>query len=436
MFARPSRIRRVGPLAFVLVAAAAALWLAASWPRWQSARLAAAWREELESAEADRVAALFDQLVDLGDAGLEPVVTAMASPREEVRRNAAAALGRLVDQWEVADVSARSVAAGRLSALLARHVDGFESEARQTAATFVQQMLAWSVDGEFVDRTRLVLDCEAVLLAADGANERGDATAIVSDDLQRAPPPPVDRDLASLARLPGGGLEIEPSQPPRLRLDATGSADPGGTGSASAAEPNGGNTGEPRLLFDGRGDELPPAPLPAVHPEDAAAINPTAATATATARNSPRGDAGNAAHQDAFVTGANANLHGPSTLRERSLVRLLRSEPSIAAEAERQLRAIGYGDAEITVARGISHADVDRRLRAAESLPRMAGIYPRRWLEMLLDDDDAEVRAAAIVQLATSGDTALVEWLRRRALADPDPAVRAYAERLRPSVRR
>jgi hypothetical protein len=48
----------------------------------------------------------------------------------------------------------------------------------------------------------------------------------------------------------------------------------------------------------------------------------------------------------------------------------------------------------------------------------------------MLEDDDPAVRMAVIAQLATSGDAALVESLRRRARVDPDPDVRRQAERL------
>lgn len=437
MPARPLWLRRIAPLLVLTSAVAAAILLVRWWPNWQSTRLAEAWRAELESAEPDRIPVLFDQLIDLGDAGLEPVVSALASPREQVRRQAAAKLRRLADQWEVADVSARSVAAGKLATLLARHVDDLPADARQTAASLVQQMLAWTTDAEFVDRTQLVLDCEAVLLAADTPGDPSQAAA-AAEVAHRSPPPPIDRDLASLARLPGGGLAIEPSQPPRLPpVDEP-------PASSEVGDPN-----EPRLLLDGRGDELPPAPLPAVHPEDAAVLNPTSARAQGNNRARPANNVssggGGGGDVDALSLNDQANIHAatadappsPSTIvnsatpREMSLIRLLQSEPSIAAEAQRQLRAIGYGEREIALAECIAHPDVDFRLRLVEAIPRTAGIRPRRWLEMLLEDDDARVRLAAIAQLATSGDASLVESLRRRALADPDPDVRRYAERLR-----
>jgi hypothetical protein len=236
-----------------------------------------------------------------------------------------------------------------------------------------------------------------------------------------------------LARLPGGGLEIEPSQPPRLP-PVNETPPPTATG-----DPN-----EPRLLLDGRGDELSPAPLPAVHAEDAALVNPASANIdghkpSIPANDAPRDNrAGNADIADAPAPAPlaelvpRANLLGPATPREMSLVRLLRSEPSIiTVEAEQQLLAIGYGEREISLAYSITHPDVDFRLRLVDALPRTDGIRPRRWLEMLLDDDDPQVRLAAMTQLATSGDAALVESLRRRAIADPDPSVRRYAERLR-----
>ncbi len=437
MLARLHHLRRLVPALVLLVAVAAAVSLVRAWPKWQSARLASAWREDLESVDAVRIPALVDHLVDLGDPGLESLVTALASPRGEVRVHAAAAIRRLVDNWEVSDVSARSVAAGKLSALLARHVDDFAPEQRQTAATLVQQLLVWIFDDEFVDRTQLVLDCETVLLAVDSVGDGSDPSSATSAARRATPAPMVDRDLAALARLPGGGLANEPAQPPRLPVAAD-SSPPTITGDAR----------EPRLLLDGRGDELPPAPLPVVHPEGTGG-GPTSANVDGNNRQA-RANSLLRDESAATVVGfddrrddpdtdspspatQSTKLLGPTTPREMSLIRLLRSEPTIAAEAEYQLRAIGYGEREISLADSITHPSVDFRLRLVDGLPRTAGIRPRRWLEMMLDDDDARVRLAAIAQLATSGDAALIESLRRRALADPDPAVRSQAERLRPT---
>lgn len=428
MMDRSRIVRRLVP-AFVLLVAATAAWvLIKAWPTWQAARLADAWREQLETTDDDRVPVLVEELGDLGDAGLERLVTALASPRQVVRQNAAAALARMVDHWEMCDDSARSVGAGRLSSLLATHIGSFPSDARDNAAALVQQMLVWQTDDAFVDRTTFVASCEEVLLAADGVETDAPSRVAIARRNDRRPIAKIDDDPANLAAFPGGGLVVEPSAaPPLPRVEEP--PEP-----APVRDPR-----EPRLLLEDTGESLPPAPLPIADP----AVDPTGRSPTPAQGKNPNrpanytqrarqqsGDSSNAP-QTLDSTTATTPFDGPHTQREMSLARLLHSDEVVAAEAERQLRELGYEDRELALARRASHPNRQERLRFVDALPRLDGVRPRRWLEVLLEDDDAAVRIAALTQLATSGDAALVESLARRAQLDPDPEVRRQAERLR-----
>lgn len=430
MMDRGKWLRRLAPVMSILLAVVGAAILINAWPKWQASRLAANWRDELETAEEARVPALVAQLNDLGDTGLERLVTALASPRLVVRQNAAATLGRLVDTWEVADVSARSQAAGRLTSLLAAHVETFPADARENAAAIVQQMLVWPTDAEFVDRTQLVSYCETVLLATDdSASVSDERIALARRDDRRTRGSTDDQDMAALVRLPGGGLEIEPSEAPRLpRTEPPADLTP-------IRDPR-----EPRLLPDGTEEILPPAPLPVVDPASGANRR-TSGDIDGKNRvdraNYKEAGAERRYAQDPVATEARPDAaEGPRSEREKSLIRLLNSEAGIATEAEQHLRAIGFGDKELALAREASSPTAADRVRFVESVARTHGVRARRWLEMLLDDEDATVRLSALVQLATSGDAAMVESLRRRAQLDPDPNVRRQAERLqRPASR-
>lgn len=430
-----SRIaRRLAPVFALFVAVTGAWVLIKAWPKWQAARLADAWREQLETADDERVPVLVDELADLGDAGLDRLVAALASPRQIVRQHAAAALGRMVDRWEICDDSARSIAAGELSSLLARHIGTFPADARDNAASLVQQMLVWPTDEAFVDRTQLVASCEEVLLAADDVETESPGRLAIARRNDRRPIAQVADDPATLAPLPGGGLVVEPSAAPPLPRVVE-PAEP-----APARDPR-----EPRLLLDETGESLPPAPLPIVDPAVDPARRPAAPaqgkTPSRPANYTPSvrekaGGSSNApqalgATDAATETASTAAVDGPHTEREMSLIRLLHSDGPIALEAERQLAALGYGIRDIALAECIAHPDADFRLQFVDALPRTDGIRPRRWLEMLLADDDPRVRLAAMTQLATSGDAVLVESLARRAQLDPDPEVRRQAERLR-----
>jgi hypothetical protein len=430
MMDRSKMLRRLAPALSILVAVVAAAILINAWPKWQVSRLAATWREELESADEARVPVLIAQLNDLGDAGVERLVTALSSPRQIVRQHASAALGRLVDTWEVSDIAARSHSAGRLTSLLAEYVDTFPADARENAAALVQQMLVWPTDGEFVDRTQLIDSCEAILLATDDASGGGtERIAIARRDVRAGPTNTSDQDVESLAHLPGGGLEIEPSQaPPLPRTESPAEATP-------IRDPR-----EPRLLPNGTEEVLPSAPLPVVDP--AGGANRKASVETDGKNRADRANysQANAERRYGEVHADRAQpadvSEGPRSEREKSLIRLLGSDADVAAEAEQQLRRIGFGDKELALARQVASQDAAERVRFAESIARTEGVRARRWLEMLLDDEDANVRLSAIVQLATSGDAALVESLRRRAQLDPDPNVRRQAERLQRAANR
>jgi hypothetical protein len=347
-----------------------------------------------------------------------------------VRQNASATLGRLVDTWEVADVSARSQAAGRLTSLLAANVETFPADAREDAAALVQQMLVWPTDAEFVDQGQLVNYCETVLLATDDADtESVERVAVARRDDRRTRGSSSDQDMEALARLPGGGLEIEPSEAPTLpRTEPPAEIFP-------IRDPR-----EPRLLPDGTEEFLPPAPLPVVDPAGGANRR-TSGEIDGKNRvdraNYKEAGAERRYSQNRVETETRPDAaEGPRTEREKSLIRLLNSEAGVAAEAEQQLRAIGFGDKELALAREASSLTEADRVRFVESVARTHGVRARRWLEMLLDDEDANVRLSALVQLATSGDAAMVESLRRRAQLDPDPNVRRQAERLqRPANR-
>jgi hypothetical protein len=337
----------------------------------------------------------------------------------------------MVDHWEICDVAARSSAAKRLSALLAKNVDTFPADARENAASLAQQMVAWPTDDAIVDRMQLLASCETVLLATDEIDTEPPSRIAVARRNDRSRPMEANTDVASLTRLPGGGLEIEPSQaPPLPRVEEPAEF-------TAPVDPR-----EPRLLPSRDEEILPPAPLPIVDPAVRSAHG-ASAPAERKISNQPAKyqsdgvDKPNSANATQSANIAEANtpdavpFDRPHTEREMSLIRLLQSDKRIADEAERQLREMGYGDVELHVATLVGSRDQHVRLRFVESLPRMAGVRSRRWLTMMLDDEDAAVRMAAIAQLATSGDATLVDWLARRAQLDPDPEVRRQGERLR-----
>ena len=95
---------------------------------------------------------------------------------------------------------------------------------------------------------------------------------------------------------------------------------------------------------------------------------------------------------------------------------------------EDELRRRGFTDRDMKLAEKFTDADPAVRRKFAEMLPRISGVRASRWLWWLAEDEDAQVRVAAISMLATSGDAAVRHRLRELADRETNPAV---ASRLR-----
>ncbi len=78
----------------------------------------------------------------------------------------------------------------------------------------------------------------------------------------------------------------------------------------------------------------------------------------------------------------------------------------------------------------VERAEFQGRWNAVIEALEISGIDAAPWLLRLARDRDAEVRLTAITLLATTGDRALLEEVRRIAQADSDPRIRDQLERL------
>jgi len=75
--------------------------------------------------------------------------------------------------------------------------------------------------------------------------------------------------------------------------------------------------------------------------------------------------------------------------------------------------------------------DAEARLRLVDSVLAERNIDARPWLALLADDENADVRLAAVTVMATSDDKSLVEKAWQVAIRDRDPRIAGLAGRLR-----
>ncbi len=266
-------------------------------------------------------------------------------------------------------------------------------------------------------------------------------------------------DIVQLASLPGGDLPIDPigvDAMPVMR-DARGEPLP----RSPDRRPGVRGRGEPRRLYDNPQDDparnAVPGNIPWVrsphttletlkenpneeNPANDRAIEDTpaepnrlrGAEQTPTSATTPsRKD--NQAKQVGVIDQTSgkvqqAVLFAPA--RELLLIRALNSDDVQSVRiASRELRSLGFSDANIHAARGLTHRDPKVRQRLARNVPKMPGINKRHWLLWLSQDNDPNVRLTAISLLLTTGDKLLIRQLAERSTDEPDPRIRKQIER-------
>jgi hypothetical protein len=177
-----------------------------------------------------------------------------------------------------------------------------------------------------------------------------------------------------------------------------------------------------------------PAPRILTHPPDAEPIPRASQRNTADAES------------DAVVTAATRRTSAaeaaerpPSDPKRMPLVRVMRmlhdTRPGAAEVAVRELHNRGLNHQQVELAKDLTNHDPAVRRRLVDRLPQVPGLAARPWLLWLCQDDDADVRLAALTFLATSTDPQLREHVRQIADRDVDPRIEALGRRLSGPIR-
>jgi HEAT repeat protein len=101
-----------------------------------------------------------------------------------------------------------------------------------------------------------------------------------------------------------------------------------------------------------------------------------------------------------------------------------------AAEARAELVRRGFSEVHLKLAQQLFDPDPEVRKQLARTLPQLQSIDAGPWLLRLTQDEDAEVRLAALTLLATTGDPTMLSRVQEIARQDRDPAVQRTIERL------
>jgi hypothetical protein len=397
---------------------------------WRMEQSLARLQARLDTAEADQTLAIIEQIAAYGDDGVDALVAAMGHERHVVVEPARERVQAEFSQWQSLSAKEAGPKLLTLSESLARHVESFSPASRQTALDLANQTLLWPTDAATVDRGRLQEACNRVLLVAGASSTRPTAplsfdrmavqpAAQLDEDYPRRPAAPVvvasrvhsadegDAGIIQMARYPGGGLPIEPAAAPRLPRAIDDARPP--HDESQSAEPRrlfDPNSSDPRPLQEPRLLPLLPIPRSTVLPGDQE-------------KSTTIGDARAIAPETANLSATVDRVQLVGWISE-----LVSSDDATAANAERNLRAAGFNETELQLARRLGEPDPAARRRVVEQIPVIPGIDAREWLWRLTSDRDDEIRRTAVSMLITTGDRQTLLQLRAEFSDDPDARIR------------
>ncbi len=395
--------------------------------------LAVYWRSQLDSVSDQKARELLGQIGALDESGVAVLVEALGSPRESVARAASQVLTERMELWTTLPPREASPRLLVLAKALAERVPQFGPTARRDAEDVATWILRWRPDGEIVDRAELIALCEKVLEATSfrQPEEWPEGRITRHEPVADKPPGPgfqpggdrprPQRDLplttsiAALARLPGGGLPVdepaattENSEPPRL-LDGQAERD---------------LTASNTLVSDPRpnqGLRLTPASPKTAGPG-------TSAIAGSTVEHRP----------PTLLPAVNSvdDLAQRDSLELMRLLRTSGGDTTLRIRAELARR--GFTEVHMELARRMFDPDPQVRIALARALPGLKTVDATNWLLWLSEDENAEVRLAAITLLATTGDPNLLRRVQAIAAKDRDARIRRQGARvaLRPGESR
>jgi hypothetical protein len=414
------------PLLLTLALAGVLVGLAAAVRQPLSRLLARHLGSELQTAPDGQVDSRLRRIAQMGKPGIPVLIEALGSERTMVAQGAREVIWEEIARWESLPPEEALPRVALLADRLADQVAQFNPAACTDAACLAARILQWPLDSRIVAPQRTVAACERVLRLAGVDRTRGAPTASLVGGAGAQPASesgqegalgtrpanePVLANLAAESTTSSSG--VSPQANP-LRVPGPKPVAIQSSLSRTEAQAGAGQTGA------GPDDLGPEAGA-----TDSAAQALTAANRPARLPPMAPPSPGRAARAGDIRSAG--GLGGVDVL---DLMRRLHGDPSEAEGARSALAARGFSPSEAEIARRVFDLDPAVRRQLARTLPSVPGIDAAPWLLLLARDQDAEVRLTAMTLLATTGDRALLEEVRRIAQGDADRRIRDQLERL------
>jgi hypothetical protein len=112
------------------------------------------------------------------------------------------------------------------------------------------------------------------------------------------------------------------------------------------------------------------------------------------------------------------------------LVRRLRAGDQRAPAARAELLRRGLTEVDLELGRRLFDPDPEVRRQLVRALPALQSVDAAPWLLQLCQDEDPEVRMAALAMTGTTADPRLLDQVEALARQDPDSRIRELAEQL------
>lgn len=403
--------------------------------------------------EADDATAALRQLAAMPRPPIDVLVSAAASPDQEIAKEAQLLVSGIVRRWsrQIDDGRRLSTVTRQLSELaqsLAKHQATFSAADHPWLAATTRRILRVANRTPITDSPLVAMHCDSVLASiADGENAMN---AIAGRSL--SPDPPLITAAAAPATSPGESSRTVAEPKLAAHVDAR----------AALA-----NANPLRELATTTPDDRSAASTPMPPIEFSTALN---STPTAAPGNGPTGTGpigafhspwrGEWAHpvfrilpampinQPAAVSeqGTPPEQSIPATDKEffasatsaladedsrQLLARWLVASGSDVFPLEEELTRRGFGRLSARLVRQLFADDAAERLRLVDDVLTEPGVDARPWLILLADDAAADVRLLAVTIMATSDDPVLIEKAWQVAINDHDPRIAGLASRLR-----
>jgi hypothetical protein len=367
---------------------------------------------------------------------LEPIVRAAASPNRTLAEGSQQAISDLVEQWRLQSESGRNrniVASGLddLAAALDQNCKSFPATdapwLTQIASTILRLANRALPDLDL----DLTMHCEALLAAAG-------QTRVPAISVRSAPDVSSATTATAAARLDGKTMDS-----PTNNADRETHVTPAGS-SAAPSPAESAFSAPPQSAYQAitESDTSIPKRAPMAQTPDKEARWTWPATNGGKARletedgsstaksNSSANSSTRAAAR--FVETTQATPDSLKSVDSRALLqRWLSADKSAQTPLESELTRRGLGKPNVEIVRVLFSDRVEDRIRLVQEIMTAPGIKTSAWLQLFTEDEDADVRLAAITLMSTSNNPALMEQAFQATLHDRDPRVADLAGRLR-----